>query len=400
MNNFNWKVNVQSKNSRARLGTLKTPHGEINTPGFIFCGTKASLKSFSTIEAKEYNTQVILSNTYHLMLQPGSKIIARHGGLHNFMNWDGPMLTDSGGFQIFSLGHGSVADEIKGRPNSNKLNKSLLKISEEGALFKSYIDGQNHLLTPEKSINIQREIGADLILVFDECTPFHVDKSYTSESMNRSHRWARRSINSFNSINEYDANYGSAGPQALYGIIQGGIYEDLRDQSVDFNINIKDFFGLAIGGSLGSTKQEMYDVVKYTSSKLGSAHPIHLLGIGDPVDIWNLVEYGIDTFDCVSPTRLARHGAALVRGVKGKINLKNAEYRDSIKPIDKDCGCSTCKNYSTAYLHHLLKSEELLGLNLITGHNIYFMNNLMTLIRDSIAKDVFESAKKNWFKVK
>ena len=397
MINFDWKINKTLKSSRARLGVIKTPHGEIKTPAFIFCGTKAALKSFSTTDAKKNNSQIILSNTYHLMLQPGSKIIAQHGGLHKFMNWNGPMLTDSGGFQIFSLGHGSVADEIKGRGNSSNKKKSLLKISEEGALFKSYIDGRNHLLTPEKSIDIQRDIGADLILVFDECTPFHVNKMYTAESMNRSHRWANRSINSFNKKNEYISNHGSAGAQALYGIIQGGIYDDLRDESIEYNINKKNFFGLAIGGSLGSSKEEMFRVVKYTASKLQSAHPIHLLGIGDPYDIWSLVECGIDTFDCVSPTRLARHGAALIRNIHGKINIKNSVYKESLGPIDEKCACSTCKNYSLSYLHHLFKSEELLGLSLVTCHNIYFMNALMEYIRASIKNDNFEEAKKNWY---
>ena len=399
MDSFSWTVNKNSKFSRARLGTIKTPHGEIKTPAFIFCGTKAALKSFSTTEAKKNYTQIILSNTYHLMLQPGSEIIAKHGGLHKFMNWDSPMLTDSGGFQIFSLGHGSVANEIKGRGNANNRNKSLLKISEEGALFKSYTDGRNYLLTPEKSINVQRDIGADLILVFDECTPFHVDKNYTAVSMHRSHRWANRSVNSFNFKSKYNSRHGSAGPQSLYGIIQGGIYEDLRDESIDFNLNENNFFGLAIGGSLGSSKEEMYNVVKYTASKLESAHPVHLLGIGDSHDIWSLVGCGIDTFDCVSPTRLARHGAALTRCSRGKINLKNSKYRNSLESIDKKCVCSTCSNYSLSYIHHLLKSEELLGLNLITAHNIYYMNNLMSFIRKSIENDSYEQAKKDWFDV-
>ena len=359
MSEFKWKINKLSKSSRARTGTLTTPHGEIKTPAFIFCGTKASLKSFNTTDAKKNNTQIILSNTYHLMLQPGSEIIANHGGLHNFMNWQGPMLTDSGGFQIFSLGYGSVADEIKGRGN-NYRNKSLLNISEEGALFRSYVDGEYNLLTPEKSIEVQRNIGADLILVFDECTPFHVEKKYTSESMHRSHRWSSRSINSFLRKDKYLLKSGSSGPQELYGIIQGGIYNDLRDESIEFNLNSNIFFGLAIGGSLGSSKEEMYSVVEYTSSKLSSKHPIHLLGIGDPNDIWNLVQWGVDTFDCVSPTRLARHGAALVKSKKGKINIKNSKYKDNLKPIDQNCKCSTCQNYSLSYLHHLLKAQKLL----------------------------------------
>ena len=396
MAEFKWKINKLSKSSRARTGTLTTPHGEIKTPAFIFCGTKASLKSFNTNDAKKNNTQIILSNTYHLMLQPGSEIIANHGGLHNFMNWQGPMLTDSGGFQIFSLGYGSVADEIKGRGN-NYRNKSLLNISEEGALFRSYVDGEYNLLTPEKSIEVQRNIGADLILVFDECTPFHVEKKYTSESMHRSHRWSSRSINSFLRKDKYLLKSGSSGPQELYGIIQGGIYNDLRDESIEFNLNSNIFFGLAIGGSLGSSKEEMYSVVEYTSSKLSSKHPIHLLGIGDPNDIWNLVQWGVDTFDCVSPTRLARHGAALVKSKKGKINIKNSKYKDNLKPIDQNCKCSTCQNYSLSYLHHLLKAQELLGLTLITGHNIFFMNELMAYIRQSIEIDNFEEAKKKWY---
>ena len=339
MKKFNWKVIKTSKDTRARVGLITTPHGEVETPAFIFCGTKGALKSCSTVEAKNNNTQIILSNTYHLMLQPGSNIVAKHGGIHNFMNWQGPILTDSGGFQIFSLGYGSVADEIK-RKNSNR-NKSLLNISEEGALFKSFIDGRNHLLTPEKSIAIQRDIGADIILVFDECTPFHVDKSYTDQSMKRSHNWSIRSINSFQKRNKYLPMKGSSGSQKLYGIIQGGIYKDLREESIEFNINSKIFFGLAIGGSLGSTKDEMHEIVDYTASRLGKMHPIHLLGIGDPEDIWKLVKSGVDTFDCVSPTRLARHGSALVKSKKGKINIKNNKFSENLSPIDKNCHCNT-----------------------------------------------------------
>ena len=312
MAKFSWQISSLSKKSNARTGYITTPNGVIKTPAFIFCATKAALKSITTTDAKKIGTQIILSNTYHLMLQPGSKLIADNGGLHKFMNWKGPLLTDSGGFQIFSLGHGSVSDEIKGRRSKSKRNKSLLKIDEEGALFKSYLDGKNHLLSPEKSIQIQRNLGADLILVFDECTPFNVDKTYTEKSMQRSHRWARRSLNSFNSKLNYNPRYGSSGEQRLYGIVQGGVYEDFREESIEFNLNHIDVFGIAIGGSLGSSKEEMYNVVNFTGNKLGANHPIHLLGIGDPKDIWSLVRAGIDTFDCVSPTRLARHGGALM----------------------------------------------------------------------------------------
>ncbi len=396
MNNFSWRIEKKSNSTKARLGKISTPHGEIDTPAFIFCATKAAIKSFTTIDAKRNNSQIILSNTYHLMLQPGSELVARHGGLHKFMGWDGPMLTDSGGFQIFSLGGGSVANEIKGRKYNKNSKKTLININEEGALFRSYIDGSNIILSPEKSIQIQRDLGADLIVVFDECTPFNVDKDYTYSSMLRSHRWANRSINAFNVRQKYNSNEGSAGPQAIYGIIQGGIYEDFREESINFNLNKINTFGLAIGGSLGSTKNEMMKVVNFTASKLSDKHPVHLLGIGEPLDIWTFVEQGIDTFDCVSPTRIARHGSALVRGKKNKINLKNSIYKYELKPIDDKCDCYTCKNFTLSYLHHLYASQELLGLQLLTNHNIYFMNNLMNHIRNAIKTDNFENAKKQW----
>ncbi len=396
MKDFTWSIKNKTNNSKARTGIISTPHGEIKTPAFIFCATKAALKSFTTKDAKENNTQIILSNTYHLMLQPGSELIAKHGGLHKFIGWNGPMLTDSGGFQIFSLGHGSVADEIKGRKIKSNIKKTLLNINEEGALFKSYIDGSTHILSPEKSIQVQRNLGADFILVFDECTPYNVDKAYTSESMHRSHRWSLRSINAFNSKIIYKPSYGSAGKQELYAIIQGGIYKDLREESIQFNTKEIDTFGIAIGGSLGSNKEEMKDIVHFTSSKLGTARPIHLLGIGDPNDIWDFVADGIDTFDCVSPTRIARHGSALVKGKQGKINLKNVKYKNNLNPIDKECKCYTCKNFTLAYLYHLFSAQELLGLQLLTNHNIFFMNNLMKEIRNSINNNNFNNAKKNW----
>ncbi len=396
MSNFVWKIKKKLKNNNARLGVISTPHGDIETPAFIFCATKAALKSFTTRDAKKNKTQIILSNTYHLMLQPGSDLIARHGGLHKFIGWDRPMLTDSGGFQIFSLGNGSVADEIKGRKTNSKIKKTLLNINEEGAIFKSYIDGKNLLLTPEKSIKIQRNLGADLIVVFDECTPFNVDKKYTYNSMLRSHRWSKRSINAFSTNYKYKEKEGSAGQQEIYGIIQGGIYKDMREESIDFNLNKIDTFGIAIGGSLGSTKEEMKEVVNFTAKKLNDKRPVHLLGIGDPIDIWTFVEQGIDTFDCVSPTRLARHGSALVKGKKGKINLKNAKYKENMFPIDSECLCYTCKNFTLSYIYHLFSSQELLALQLLTNHNVFFMNKLMETIRLSIKENNFESKKKEW----
>lgn len=365
--------------SQARLGRITTPHGIIETPAFIFCATKAAIKGLSPAQMQEAGTQVILSNTYHLMLQPGSETIALHGGLHKFMGWNGPMLTDSGGFQIFSLGHGSVAQEIKGRHQGTEpRKKSLLKITEEGAIFKSYLDGSKHMLTPEKSIQIQRDLGADLIVVLDECTPFSVDKTYTAKSMEMSHRWALRSLAEFERHNK--------GTQSLYGIIQGGVYEDLRQRSCDF-VNSQNFFGHAVGGSLGASKEQMAEVVAFTVPKLTPDRPIHLLGIGGIADIIKGVEAGIDTFDCVHPTRLARHGGALVGhgdGGRDHINLRNHRFSRDQNPLDLGCGCSTCKTFSRSYIHHLLKAQEVLAIALITMHNVCFMNRLMEKIRAAL----------------
>ncbi|PPR46683.1 MAG: Queuine tRNA-ribosyltransferase [Alphaproteobacteria bacterium MarineAlpha5_Bin9] len=394
MNKYNWTVLKSDKNSKARNGLISTPNGKIETPAFIFCATKAALKSISTDIIRSSKTQIILSNTYHLMLQPGGDLISKHGGINKFMNWEGPTLTDSGGFQIFSLGNGSISSEIKGR--HLKKNKSLIKITEEGALFKSYIDGSKHKLTPEKSIEIQRKIGANIILVFDECTPYNVNKSYTAESMHRSHRWADRSIEEFNNNKYFKSSYGSSGKQSLYGIIQGGVYKDLREESISFN-HSKNYFGLAIGGSLGSSREEMYEVVKFTSSQLKTKYPVHLLGIGDVFDIWEFVKWGVDTFDCVNPTRLARHGTALMRNSKGKINIKNSIYKENLGNLDERCGCITCKNYTKAYLHHLFKIKEVLGLQLLTIHNVFYMNEMMEKIRRGIKNDNIDFEKKNWF---
>ena len=305
------------------------------------------------------------------------------------------MFTDSGGFQVFSLGHGSVASEIKGKRNTHR-PKTLMKIDEEGAHFKSYWDGSRHTLTPEKSIDVQRKLGADLIVMFDECTPFHVDKSYTERSMNLSHRWGLRSLAEFQK--------GDDGRQALYGIIQGGVYEDLRSQSADF-VNENEFFAHAVGGSLGASKSQMYDVVTMTMMKLRRDRPVHLLGIGGIKDIFHGVRQGIDTFDCVHPTRLARHGGALVPGFfwrtnDGKggehINLRNKQYEKDEQPIDKTCECSTCRRFSRAYIHYLLKAKELLALQLITLHNVFFMNRLMTTIRESLKNNSLDHVEKEW----
>jgi queuine tRNA-ribosyltransferase len=394
--NFNFEVTYKSLDSAARCGKISTPHGVIETPNFIFCATKAAIKAVTPDAMRSANTQIILSNTYHLMIQPGSHIVKKLGGLHKMTGWHGPMLTDSGGYQIFSLGHGGVASEIKGKRVDTR-HKNLLKITEEGARFKSYLDGSYHMLTPEKSIQIQRDLGADIILVLDECTPFHVDKSYTENSLHMSHRWALRSLAEFNQDNDYS--------QALYGIVQGGIYEDLRKEAADF-ISNQPFFGSAIGGSLGATKAQMQEIVGTAMSVLKAARPVHLLGIGGISDIFNGVAYGIDTFDCVHPTRLARHGGALVPATlkaaeegntkNEHFNLNNQRFRDDERPIDPQCQCQTCMTFSRGYLHHLLKAKEMLVLQAITIHNVYFMNRLMQAIRQAIATGSLLEEKKKW----
>ena len=378
---------ITNRHGKARTGYLHTNHGIVETPAFIFCATKAAIKCVTADQLRLHETQIILSNTYHLMLQPGSSLVKEMGGLQQFTNWNGPMLTDSGGFQIFSLGHGSVADEIKGR--RTRRHQTLVKLDEDGATFKSYINGQTHRLTPEGSINIQQELGADLIVVLDECTPFHVDKTYTKDSTQRSHRWAKRCLDFFNDTND--------GSQALYGIVQGGVYQDLRHASCAF-VNDHDFFGHAIGGSLGADKQQMHDIVACAMEQLSPQRPTHLLGIGGLSDIINGVNCGVDTFDCVHPTRLARHGSALTYPIdahsslhqgkssfsKEHINLKNACFAHDKTPIDDQCLCETCRGYSKAYIHHLLRAKELLAYTLLSIHNIYFMNRFMRAIRHCI----------------
>jgi queuine tRNA-ribosyltransferase len=392
MSQFSFTYHYPSPTSRARVGRLQTPHGVVETPAFIFCATKAAIKGVTPDQMQACGTQIILSNTYHLMLQPGAEVVAKMGGLHKFMGWNGPMLTDSGGYQIFSLGHGSVAAEIKGKRMGNR-PKTLLEINDYGARFKSYIDGSTYLLTPERSIEIQRLLGPDLVVVLDECTPFHVDKTYTERSMALSHRWALRSLNEFQKHDN--------GQQSLYGIIQGGVYEDLRREACDF-VNSQPFFGHAIGGSLGADKEQMYDVVSMTANHLDASRPIHLLGIGGVRDIFEGVAQGIDTFDCVHPTRLARHGGALVRPHNAlkeggeHINLRNSICREDSNPIEPDCSCYTCQNFSRAYLNHLLKAQELLGMTLITIHNVAFMNRLLSAIRTAILEGRLEEEKKNW----
>ncbi len=386
--NFSFDITACDDKSRARVGRLKTPHGEIETPNYIFCGTKATVKNVSPAGLHEAKTDIILSNTYHLMLQPGADLVAKMGGLHKFMGWDGPMLTDSGGFQVFSLGEGTMANEIKGRGNKAYDNKNLVKITEDGCVFKSYIDGRTINLTPEYSMEIQRKLGADLLMQFDECTPYHVDKDYTARSMEMSVRWGDRCLAEF----ERHDN----GAQAVYGIVQGGVYPDLRKFSAEYTAD-RPFFGTAIGGCLGGTDEEMHTVVAASVPYIHPSRPVHFLGIGQIKDVFRFVRLGIDTFDCVIPTRLARHGTAFIKGaLKETINLKNAKYREDESPLDERVGIAASCDFSKAYIHHLLKSDELLASQILAQHNIATMNMLMREVREAIKVGTLDDLEKEW----
>ena len=394
MTNF-FEVSKQSLSSKARLGSINTVHGEVKTPSFIFCGTKATVKSILPHQLRSAKTQIILSNTYHLMLQPGPDIISKEKGLQNFTQWRGPMMTDSGGYQIFSLGHGSVSEEIKGK-NKNIKRKSLIKISEEGAIFRNYLNGDKVYLTPERSIELQRHFGADLIFVLDECTPFNVSKKYTENSMYLSHRWAKRCSDAFkNTYSDFDSQSGSSGRQHLFGIIQGGVYEDLRKIACEETCS-GDYNGLAIGGSLGGSKEQMHDIFSFCSDLIDKSKPVHVLGIGGLDDILHGVSCGYDTFDCVSPTRIARHGIMLSRLNTKGINLNNSKFKNDHSFLDEECELPEINNFSKSYLHHLFKANEILGIVILSLYNIWFMNKFFQEIRLNIQNDTFEIFKKNF----
>jgi queuine tRNA-ribosyltransferase len=375
MSNFAFDILHQDKTTRARIGKITTPHGVIETPNFIFCATKAAMKACAPADLRDLGVDIILSNTYHLMIQPGSELVQKMGGLHQFTQWDGPMLTDSGGYQIFAMGYGSISAEIK-RKSITGRRKTLSQITEEGAYFQSYTDGRQIFLTPETSIQTQRELGADLIVMLDELTPFHADKDYTARSMQMTHRWGDRSLAEFQRSDD--------GKQQLYGIIQGGVYEDLRREAAEYTAS-RPFFGTAIGGCLGDTKDAVIEIASYAMPYVAADRPVHLLGIGGIEEIIRGAALGIDTFDCVSPTRLARHGWALAPfEPSARINIRNAKYREDKTPLDETLGNAASGAFSKAYLHHLFKAQELLGLQLLTQHNIAVMVRLMTDVRAAI----------------
>lgn len=362
---FEFELLKTCRDTGARLGILHTPHGDIDTPVFMPVGTQATVKAMAPHELKEAGSQIILANTYHLYLRPGHELIKSAGGLHGFMNWDRPILTDSGGFQVFSL-------------------KGFRKIKEEGVEFQSHIDGSKHFLSPEKATQIQNDLGADIIMAFDECAPWPSDYEYIKKSMERTTRWARRCKQAHKRED-----------QALFGIIQGGEYPDLREQSAKELVEL-DFPGYSIGGlSVGEPKEIMYNILELTTPLLPKNKPRYLMGVGSMDHLIEGVIRGIDMFDCVLPTRTARTGTLIT--MKGKLNIMNAKYSKDLSPVDEDCSCYCCKNYSRAYLRHLFKAKEILGARLATWHNIHALHNLMDRIRFSISNDSMKEFRDNFF---
>jgi queuine tRNA-ribosyltransferase len=373
--------------THARAGRLHTAHGDVRTPAFVPLATKATIKGLLPQEVKALGYDMVLGNTFHLMLNPGAELIERFGGLHRFMDWDGPIVTDSGGFQVFSMGHGTIADEIKARPSRTRNGEAarregaILSIEEQGVRFRSYVDGSERFLAPEDSMAVQASLHSDIALVFDECTPFHVDRDYTERSTERTHRWLTRCL-------DWHAEHGP-GDQLVYGIVQGGVYEDMRRASARTIVS-SGCDGVAIGGSLGAEKAQMYEVVGYAVAELGGEHerlPRHLLGIGDVDDLIRGVELGIDTFDCAMPTRLGRHGTALVPDphARWRVDLTKSEWRTSEEPLMEGCACHACTHgLSRAYLSYLVRSSELTGMRLLTEHNLAFLVRLMAELRQAI----------------
>lgn len=350
---------------KARLGLLHTPHGTVETPIFMPVGTQAAVKTMTPEEVKEVGGRLILSNTYHLYLRPGHELIREAGGLHRFMNWDGPILTDSGGFQVFSLG-------------------PLRKISEEGVTFRSHIDGSEHFFSPEKAVEVQEALGSDIAMVFDECAPYPCTHEYALEALKRTIRWARRCK---------DAH--SREDQSLFGIVQGSTFPDLRRQSAE-ELRELDFPGYAVGGlSVGEPKELMYEMLDVTEEFLPAEKPRYLMGVGSPDCLVEGVIRGIDMFDCVLPTRIARNGTVLTR--TGKLVVRNAEYARDFKPLDPGCECYACRNYSRAYIRHLIKAGEVLGIRLTTIHNLHFLQKLMQEIREAIRKGTMLEYRHDFF---
>ncbi len=399
--NFSFEIIKKLSKKLGRAGVITTPHGNIETPAFVCVGTKATVKSLTPEMLSDIGAQVVLANTYHLYLEPGSELVAKAGGFPKFMNWRGPTMTDSGGFQVFSLGaafgervskvaKGSVAEipEDGGTGNHAKL----VDINEEGVTFKSHLDGSSHRFTPESSMKIQWDLGADMIFAFDECTSPQATYAYQKDAMDRTHRWAKRSLEAHEKLDQDNV-------QALFAVVQGGRHKDLRKESAATLAGMKtergaEFDGFGIGGSFD--KDDIGTAVEWVNESLPEEKPRHLLGIGEPLDILGAVENGCDLFDCVAPTRIARNGTLYTS--KGKINILNAQFREDFSPINENCGCYTCKNYTRAYVAHLFRTKEILANTLGSIHNLYFIVNFVKDIRASILEDKFEEFKKEFIK--
>ena len=360
------KFELLNTDGKARLGKLNFNRGEVNTPAFMPVGTYGTVKAMTVEEVKELGAEIILGNTFHLSITPSTPVIAAHGDLHDFMNWHGPILTDSGGFQVFSLG-------------------KMRKITEKGVSFRSPKDGSTIFMGPEESMQIQKKLGSDIVMIFDDCTAYPADKNVVDQSMQLSLRWAKRSLSEHQKLNNKNA---------LFGIIQGGMHKDLRLQSAESLIEMG-FNGYAIGGlSVGEPKEEMMEVLNYLPEYMPSEKPRYLMGVGTPFDLVEGVAMGVDMFDCVMPTRNARNGYLFTS--EGVVKIRNAKYKKDTGPLDPNCSCSTCQNYSRSYLHHLQKTNEILGSRLNTFHNLFFYQDLMKNIREAIKGNTFQSFRKKF----
>ncbi len=382
----------------ARAGVIHTPHGDIKTPAYIVGGTKATVKALTPEQVSGLGGQAVLANTYHLMLRPGADIVQQAGGLGKFMNWQGPTFTDSGGFQVFSLGVAykkgidAVAHTEKGdADNANASKDQLVKVTEHGAFFRSHLDGSKLEMTPESSMELQHKIAADIHMAFDECPAPLAPRQYLEESLGRTHAWAERCLERHQTLNSAHAETGQP-QQALFGVVQGARKEDLRRASAQF-LGERDFDGYGLGGIF--EPGEIPSVVRWVNETLPENKPRHLLGMGSqPADLFLGVEYGIDTFDCIAPTRQARNGAIYTYG--GRINIKNQQYKTDFTPIDTDCACYTCVNYTRAYINHLFRADEILGATLASIHNEYFVVHTVDRIRDSLIDNTFFDYKKSF----
>jgi queuine tRNA-ribosyltransferase len=369
---------IGARDGAARTGVLRTGHGEVRTPAFVPLATNATVKGLEAEEVAELGYELVLGNTYHLLLNPGPDRIASLGGLHRFMGWERAIITDSGGYQVFSLAHGAVADEVKGRRRRPQGEGRVLDISEDGVRFRSYVDGHELLVRPETSMEVQAALGSDIALAFDECTPYHADRDYTARSTERTHRWLERCL-------AWHDSHGPAG-QAVFGIVQGGVHEDLRRESADA-VSAAGVDGVAIGGTLGRDKAEMREVVGMATRQLPADAPKHLLGIGEVDDLVDGVAQGLDLFDCAVPTRLARHGMALapLPQERFRFDVRRASHAAEDAPLVEGCPCRACLRHSRAYLHYLSRAEELTAVRLLALHNLTYVERLMAGCREAIA---------------